>query len=139
MTCNQAVTQLLSIQRTPTDTDFDPDLVVNHLSLAIRHYSEIHGDQGTQHFVTVHGRAAAAALTDLTVAQGTAVEARWEVRDKHNLRKLLNGGYKSVYLSSGRIERLIAPVRHQGRGRHRPVGRDRSSDPRASRSRQARR
>jgi hypothetical protein len=107
MACNQAVTQLLSIQPTPTDTDFDPDLVVNDLSLAIRHDSEIHGDQGTQHFVTVDGRAAAAALTDLTVAQGTAVEARWEVRDKHNLRKLLNGGYKSVHLSSGSIERLI--------------------------------
>ena len=107
MAGNQAVTQLLSIQRTPTDTDFDPDLVVNDLSLAIRHDSEIHGDQGTKYFVTVDGRAAAAALTDLTVAQGKAVEARWEVRDKHNLRKLLNGGYKSVRLSSGSIERLI--------------------------------
>src|SRR6476620_1996872 len=70
-----------TVQRTPAGADFDPDLVVNDLALAIDDDSEIHGDQGTQHFVKIDGRAAAAALENLTVTQGKAVEVRWNQRD----------------------------------------------------------
>src|ERR1700742_442592 len=78
---NKAVAQLVALQRTPIDTDFDPDFVVNDLSLAIKDDSEILGDQGSKPFLKVDGNAAAAALTDLTPSQGKAVETRWQQRD----------------------------------------------------------
>jgi hypothetical protein len=104
---NRAVTQLLAVQRAPTDTDFDPDLVVNDLSLAIKDDSEILGDQGSKPFLKVDGLAAAAALTDLTPSQGKAVETRWQQRDTRSLRDLLIGKFKPVHMSSGSAERLL--------------------------------
>ena len=90
-----------TVQRTPAAADFDPDLVVNDLALAIDDDSEIHGDQGTQHFVKIDGRAAAAALENLTVTQGKAVEVRWNQRDHRDLRRLIKGEYKTARFSSG--------------------------------------
>ena len=69
--------------------------------------SEIHGDQGTQHFVKIDGRAAAAALENLTVTQGKAVEVRWNQRDHRDLRRLIKGEYKTARFSSGSPDRLI--------------------------------
>src|SRR5689334_10075088 len=104
---NKAVTHLVAIQRTPTDVDFDPDLVVNDLSLAIKDDSETLGDQGSQHFLKVDGLAAGAALADLTPSQGRAVETRWQQRDNRSLRELLKGTYKPVHMTGGTAERLL--------------------------------